>query len=570
MSRDAMEMTDKNRPPTTAEVTQSCSDSTGLTDHEVQFLPFGSRLVVIAISLMLAVFCVALDNTIIAVAIPKITDQFHALDDVGWYASSYLLTTCSFQLLYGKLYALFNIKWVFLAALFIFELGSLICGVAPTSTVLIVGRAIAGLGSAGIFTGALVTVAHIVALEKRPIFFALIGGVYGIASVAGPLMGGAFTDHATWRWCFYINLPIGAITAIGLLTLLKLPPQGKSQKRSLLRIIRGLDPLGTLVFVPTIVCALLALQWGGIEYPWSNGRIVALFVVFGVGLLGFVGLQIAMSDDATVPVRIARQRSILFASLFAFCIGASFFIMIYYIPIWVSQILALYAFKPRPLSPLTKPTSQFQAIRKVSAVHSGIDSFPMILANVVGIMVSGGLTTRFGYYAPFFIASSIIMSLGAGLVITFTVDISQARWVGFLFLYGLGVGCGFQQGGVAAQAVLPLSEVSIGTAIVMFLQMLGGSLFTSVAESLFTTKLVNNLTALNIPGLDPSSVVNAGATGFRDLVAADHLPEVLVAYNEALVRVFQLSLIMGCLSILGAVGVEWRSVKEKKTDAVAS
>ncbi len=153
-----------------------------------QYLPMGPRLILIVASLMLAVFCMALDNTIIAVAIPKITDDFHALNDVGWYASGYLLTGCAFQLFFGKLYMLFNVKWVLLSALFIFEVGSLVCAVAPSSTALIVGRAVAGLGSAGIFTGAFVVIAHTVALEKRPAYLGLIGGVYGVASVAGPLV----------------------------------------------------------------------------------------------------------------------------------------------------------------------------------------------------------------------------------------------------------------------------------------------------------------------------------------------------------------------------------------------
>ena len=168
---------------------------------EGNYLPMGLKLYLIVFSLMLAVFCVALDNTIIAVAIPKITDQFHNINDVGWYASSYLLTTCAFQLLFGKFYAILNVKWVFLMALFIFEVGSLICGVAPTSTALIVGRAIAGLGSAGIFTGALVTIAHTVELRKRPVFFAAIGGMYGIASVAGPLVRASFSRLFCERRC---------------------------------------------------------------------------------------------------------------------------------------------------------------------------------------------------------------------------------------------------------------------------------------------------------------------------------------------------------------------------------
>lgn len=153
----------------------------------------------------LSVFLMALDNTIIATAIPAITDQFHSLPDVGWYGSAYLLTTASFQLLFGKFYTFFSLKWVYLIAIGIFELGSLLCGVAPNSTALIVGRAIAGVGSAGIFSGALIIVAYSVPLAKRPMYTGFIGAMYGIASVAGPLLGGAFTDKVSWRWCFYIN-----------------------------------------------------------------------------------------------------------------------------------------------------------------------------------------------------------------------------------------------------------------------------------------------------------------------------------------------------------------------------
>ena len=169
-------------------------------EEKDQYLPMGPRLILIVASLMLAVFCMALDNTIIAVAIPQITDDFHALNDVGWYAAGYLLTGCAFQLFFGKLYVLFNVKWVLLSALFIFEVGSLVCAVAPSSTALIVGRAIAGLGSAGIFTGAFVVVAHTVVLEKRPAYLGIIGGVYGVASVAGPLVRLASFEHSCVSW----------------------------------------------------------------------------------------------------------------------------------------------------------------------------------------------------------------------------------------------------------------------------------------------------------------------------------------------------------------------------------
>jgi MFS family permease len=211
--------------------------------------PIGFKLTVIVLVLELAVLCVALNNTIIATAIPKIADKFHALDDVGWYGSSYLLTLSAFQLFFGRLYHRFSVKWVFLWSLFIFELGSLICGVAPNSTLLIVGRAIAGVGAAGLFSGALIIIAFSTPLEKRAMYTALVSAVFGIASVIGPLLGGAFIDHVSWRWCFYIDRLIGGVTAVALVFFLDLPRQVRSDVNEILREkIMHFDPIGTIIF----------------------------------------------------------------------------------------------------------------------------------------------------------------------------------------------------------------------------------------------------------------------------------------------------------------------------------
>ena len=151
------------------------------------------------------------DQNIISTAIPRITDEFRSIDDIGWYGSAYLLTMCSFQLLMGKVYKFYPVKPVFLAGVLLFEIGSAICGAAPSSTVFIVGRAIAGLGSSGMFSGLMVIMFHTIPLQQRPIWQGAFGAVFAIASVVGPLVGGAFTDRVTWRWCFYINLPVGAV-----------------------------------------------------------------------------------------------------------------------------------------------------------------------------------------------------------------------------------------------------------------------------------------------------------------------------------------------------------------------
>ncbi|KAJ7460118.1 DHA14-like major facilitator [Mycena galericulata] len=506
--------------------------------------PHGIKLALLTFALCLSVFLLALDNTIIATAIPKITDQFHSLDDVGWYGSAYLLTTAATQLLFGKFYSFLPVKWVFVAAISTFELGSLLCGVAPNSNALIVGRAIAGLGSAGIFSGALIIVANTVPLAKRPLYTGIIGGMYGIASVAGPLLGGVFTDSkVTWRFCFYINLPIGGVALAVVIFLFKMPKRGqvKSGPATFTERFALFDPWGAFVFIPAIVSLLLALQWGGSKYPWNSARIIALFVVFGVLIIVFVGIQFWKQDSGTIPPRILKKRSIWSGALYAFCIGSSFFILSFYIPIW------------------------FQAIRGVSAVHSGIDNLPMVLSLVVASIIAGGLITSVGYYTPFMIASSVITAVGTGLVSTFKVNTNHTKWIPYQLICGLGVGFGLQQPMIAAQTVLDMKDVPIGTSIIVFAQTLGGALFISIAQNVFTNKLVAGLVK-SVPGVDPAIVLSAGATSLKDAVAPEFLDAVLFVYNEALVAAFYVSVAMACLSLAGALVIEWRSVKGKKME----
>jgi MFS family permease len=297
--------------------------------------PSGFKLGLITAALCLSVFCMALDNTIIATALPRITDQFHSLDDTGWYASAYLLTTCAFQLIFGKLYTFYSIKWTYLSALFIFELGSLICGVAPSSIALIVGRAVAGLGSAGIFSGAILIVAHTVPLRQRPTYTGLIGGMYGIASVAGPLMGGAFTDNPklTWRWCFYINLPFGLVTTRFIVFFFTSPRRTRTAALTFSQKLAQMDLLGSFFFLPGVVCLLLALQWGGTKYHWGNGRIIALLVLSFCLITAFVLVQAWRQEKATVPPRIFKNRNIWGCAFFGACLGGAFFVMMFYVSI---------------------------------------------------------------------------------------------------------------------------------------------------------------------------------------------------------------------------------------------
>ena len=262
------------------------------------------------------------DRLIISTAIPSITDEFNSITHIGWYGSSYLVAMCAFQLLFGKLYVYFSIKAVFLASVTLFEIGSTICGAAPNSIAFIVGRAVKGIGAAGIFSGAVVVIVYAVPLHRRPLYQGLFGAVFGIASVAGPLLGGVFTSAVTWRWCFYINLPLGAVSMIVIFLLLRVQDR-ETTKKPLRYKLKQLDGLGTAAFAPGSVCVLLALQWGGMDYAWGSWRIV-LLLVLGVFLwTAFVVVQVVYPETATVPPRIARNRSIAAGFWVSLMVGSS-------------------------------------------------------------------------------------------------------------------------------------------------------------------------------------------------------------------------------------------------------
>ncbi|KAF4624131.1 hypothetical protein G7Y89_g14042 [Cudoniella acicularis] len=499
--------------------------------------PTGAKLAMIMISLFLAIFLVALDRTIIATAIPQITNDFDSLDDIGWYGSTYMLTSCAFQLLFGKLYTFYSMKWVFLSAILLFEIGSAIDGAAPNSVVFIVGRAIAGLGSSGIFSGAIIIMTQSVPLEKRGAYQGGFGAVFGWASVIGPLLGGefnfnpgwvtikadkhigAFTTHVTWRWCFYINLPIGAVTAIIIALRFNISPP-KQTAKSIREKVAQLDPIGTMFFLPGVICLLLALQWGGFTYAWGSSRIIALLVLSGLLLLGFVAVQIWQRDNATVPPRIITQHSIASGFFYAFVVGSAMMILVYFIAIW------------------------FQSIQNVSAYEAGIRMLPFVLSLVVGSIMAGIFIGVVGYYTQFMIIGTIFMSVGAGLLTTFDTQTTTAKWIGYQILFGFGLGLGMQMPSMAAQTVLKDSDVPIGASLMFFAQWLGGSIFISVGQNVLSSKLASGLSA--IPGFDPKYVIAYGATDFRKYVPEELIGVVLTVYNAALTKVFEVALILSC------------------------
>ena len=324
-----------------------------------------------------------------------------------------------------------------------------------------------------------------------------------------------------------------------LLIVLHLPSPPRPQQ-TWMQLLWGLDPVGQMLFLPSIICVLIALQWAGTVYPWSSPRIIVLMVFFAILLVAFIINELWMGPNATIPPKVASQRTVAAASCFAFFNYAQFFIFVYFIPIY------------------------FQAVKGVDAEQSGIDTIPLIVANNVASLTSGFLTTRFGSYVQYFYGCSILTSIGAGLITTWQVDSPHSMWIGYQVISGFGTGLALALPQVAVQPGLTPQDIPIGISMTIFFQFFGGALFVSIGNNIFNSKLLQYVSNIGIPNFDASKVIQAGATELRQAVPAEYLPQVLVAYNEALRLVFRAGLAMSCLSILAALPLEWRSMKPPK------
>ncbi|CAG8704484.1 21884_t:CDS:2, partial [Dentiscutata erythropus] len=263
----------------------------------------GVALFLVSFGLACAVFLAALDQTIVATALPSIASEFNGLDQMAWVVTSYLLTLTSFQPIYGKLSDIFGRKATFLFSISLFELGSLLCGIANNIVSLIIYRAIAGIGAGGIFGLGLVIIADIVSAKDRGKYQSIISVCFGVASVAGPLMGGAFTDHLSWRWCFFINLPLGAIAIISVIVFLHMQRPSGSVFEKIYRI----DFLGIIIMIASTICLLLPLNWGGSTYAWDSPVVIGLFCAGAVGYIIFGLVESYVVNEPVAPHKVSYR-----------------------------------------------------------------------------------------------------------------------------------------------------------------------------------------------------------------------------------------------------------------------
>ena len=475
-------------------------------------------------AVMIVFFLSALDNTIVSTAMPRIVAQLQGLDLYAWVTTAYMLTSTVTVPIYGKLNDIYGRKAVLIVGVAIFLAGSMLCGLAGEfgrlpilgggMTQLVVFRAIQGLGAGALMTTAFAIISDLFPPRERAKFAGLVGSVFGLASLLGPVIGGFFTDLGTtsvfglpvagWRWVFYVNLPVGALALF--MVLAKMPALTH-------RAPGRIDFAGAALIVLAFVPLLLALSWGGRDYAWGSPVILGLLGLFAVSLAAFVAVETYVSNPI-VPMQLFRNRVFTAANAASFVSSTAFMGSVTFLPLYM------------------------QLGQGVAATTSGLSMLPMMFGMILTSSITGQLVTRTGQYKPFMLAGAAIMSVGLFLLSRVGAETSTADVAWRVLVLGIGLGPTMSLFNVAVQNAIERHQIGVATSSTQFFRAIGGTVGVAVFGAVLTHSLATGPSAPGRPALDMHELQRLTAEHMEEGAAQDMPPEVRDATVRAVRAVF--------------------------------
>jgi EmrB/QacA subfamily drug resistance transporter len=447
------------------------------SDGQVRFSH--RQILAIYSGLMLGILLAALDQTIVATALPTIVGELGGIEHLSWVVTAYLLSSTASVPLYGKISDLVGRRVVFQFAIVTFLVGSAFAGMAQDMVQLVIARGIQGVGGGGLMAMAMTIIGDVVSPRERGRYQGYIGSVFAFASIAGPLVGGFFVDHLTWRWIFYVNIPVGAAALVVTSVVLRLPFRRQPHR---------IDYLGAALLVASVVSLLLVAVWGGTTYPWASPVILGLAAA-GAGLGVLFLVQERRVEEPIIPLRLFRQSIVSLSSGIMFLVGATLFGGVVFLPLFL------------------------QAVLGASATNSGLLLLPLMMGVVVTAIGSGRIISRTGRYKWWPVAGMATCTVGMVLLSRMDPSTSRVYASASMAVLGLGIGMVMQVLVLAIQNSVEHRDLGAATSAANFFRSIGGTFGTAVFGAIFSARLAAVLAASLPPGvvgrLDPTSLARA-------------------------------------------------------------
>jgi EmrB/QacA subfamily drug resistance transporter len=485
------------------------------------------QIMVIFGALMLGMLLAALDQTIVSTALPVIVGQFHSLNRLSWVVSAYLVASTVTTPLYGKISDLYGRKPVFLSAIAVFLVGSVFTGLAQNMTELIAFRFVQGAGAGGLMTLAMTIIADIIPPRHRGRYQGYLGSVFMLSSVIGPFLGGFITQHFSWRWIFYINIPLGVVALFMISAVLHLPRH---------RVQHRIDWTGATLLTGGVACLLLALTWGGTEYAWGSATILSLFAGAVAALAAFLFVE-QRASEPIIPLRLFRNRTVAFGTAASAVVGLAMFAAIIYMPLFL------------------------QVVRGMSPTNSGFQLTPLMVGLIITTVIIGRRITKTGHYRFYPVFGSAVMA--GSMALLSTMSPSTPTWVTFAYMAVLGAGIGacMQVLILAVQNAVEPADLGTATGLSSFLRSLGGVFGVALGGTILTNRLAHNLAPLKakFAAATKAAAAHGSATGAKPAhpldLSALHGKPAAIHHLPAVIRIPVVHAFANSLDTVFLVGV---------------